>query len=169
MAEQFLTLMADLDTSTQARLDEWYGHLRQAGFTGAQTPGLPFHISLAVFPTDMETEAVDVMRSAASAFAPVPVHLSHIGMFAGGKVLFCTPERDGKLNALHEACDPGFPQTYPWTPHVTVLIDGPETVQKALPLLIKDFTPLSASIVRLHLCAIWPTRESGAAERTGNG
>ena len=34
MAEQFLTLMADLDSESQARLSGWYNELRNAGFTG---------------------------------------------------------------------------------------------------------------------------------------
>ena len=32
MAEQFLTLMADLDEESQARMNEWYQRLREAGF-----------------------------------------------------------------------------------------------------------------------------------------
>ena len=84
MAEQFLTLMADLDGEAQERLSGWYRTLREAGFTGVQTPGLPYHISLFTFPTDREEEAAGTAERAAAAFAPVPVHFSHIGMFAGG-------------------------------------------------------------------------------------
>jgi len=54
MAEQFLTLMADLDEESQARMNEWYQILREAGFIGTQTPGLPYHISMATFPLDQE-------------------------------------------------------------------------------------------------------------------
>ena len=50
MAEQFLTLMADLDDEAQARMSGWYHSLQEAGFTGVQTPGLPYHISLSTFP-----------------------------------------------------------------------------------------------------------------------
>ena len=46
MAEQFLTLMADLDEESQAFMGEWSEQLKKAGFIGTQTPGLPFHISL---------------------------------------------------------------------------------------------------------------------------
>ena len=41
MAEQFLTLMADLDDESQERLSGWYHILQQEGFIGTQTPGLP--------------------------------------------------------------------------------------------------------------------------------
>ena len=46
MAEQFLTLMADLDIDSQNRMSEWYNVLKKAGFNGIQTPGLPYHITL---------------------------------------------------------------------------------------------------------------------------
>lgn len=162
MAEQFLTLMADLDDIAQARMSGWYRSLQEAGFTGVQTPGLPYHISLSTFPLDKEKEAAEIARKAAAEYAPVHVHLSHIGMFAGGKVLFAAPEKDAELAALQEACRSGAPQQYPWTPHATVLIDEPETVFAALPVFVKLFVPFMARITRLHLCAFWPTREIGS-------
>ena len=162
MAEQFLTLMADLDDEAQERMSGWYHSLREAGFTGIQTPGLPYHISLSTFPLEQEKEAAEIARKAAAEFAPVPVHLSHIGMFAGGKVLFAGPEKNAELAALQEACRSDAPQQYPWTPHATVLIDEPETVHAALPVFVKSFVPFMAWIVRLHLCAFWPTREIGS-------
>lgn len=162
MAEQFLTLMADLDDAAQARMSGWYRSLQEAGFTGVQTPGLPYHISLSTFPLDQEKKAAEIARKAAAEYAPVYVHLSHIGMFAGGKVLFAAPEKDAELAALQEACRSGAPQQYPWTPHATVLIDEPETVFAALPVFVKLFVPFTARITRLHLCAFWPTREIGS-------
>ncbi|MBQ1377665.1 MAG: hypothetical protein IIY77_06815 [Lachnospiraceae bacterium] len=42
---------------------------------------------------------------------------------------------------------------------MTLLIDEPETVCEALPLLLKSFRPFVGRITRLHLCAFWPTRE----------
>ena len=167
MAEQFLTLMADLDEDSQARLSEWYRTLNEAGFTGTQTPGLPYHISLAAFPTDEEQSAADLTRKAAGEFAPFPVHISHIGIFAPGKVLFGAPETDGKLAALHDSCETHPDPQKPWTPHVTLLIDEPETVSAAVPLLVKSFRPFVGRITRLHLCAFWPTREIVTAELTG--
>jgi len=166
MAEQFLTLMADLDEASQRRMGEWYQSLKEAGFTGTQTP-LPYHISLTTFPLEKEQEAVERMKKAASAFSPIPVHISHIGIFPGGKVLFGAPERSAELTALHDACELGLPQPYPWTPHATILIDEPETVCAAVPVLVGSFTPFVGKIIRLHLCAFWPTREIAAMPLTG--
>ena len=41
MAEQFLTLMADIDEAGQALMAGWYEKLKEKGFTGKQTPGAP--------------------------------------------------------------------------------------------------------------------------------
>ena len=72
MAEQFLTLMADLDDEAQARMSGWYHSLQEAGFTGVQTPGLPYHISLSTFPTDREKEAAEIARKAAAETSGCP-------------------------------------------------------------------------------------------------
>ena len=167
MAEQFLTLMADLDDVSQTLMADWYKNLNLAGFKGIQTPGLPFHISLASFPLEKEQEAVELTRKAAGEFSPVPVHISHLGLFAPGKVLFGSPERTAALDALHSFCDRYPDPQYAWTPHVTILIDEPQTVCEALPLLLKSFHPFTGRITRLHLCAFWPTREVFSAELKG--
>ena len=159
MAEKFLTLMAELDNDPQMRMSEWYDILKDAGFTGTQTPGLPYHISLATFPLEKEQEAVELTRKIASTFSTIPVHISHIGIFSGGKVLFGAPEREAKLNELHDACEIGSDSKYPWTPHITMLIDEPDKVYSALSLFMKSFYPFVGTIIRLRLCAFWPTRE----------
>lgn len=167
MAEQFLTLMADLDRDSQERMAGWYDALREAGFTGVQTAGLPYHISLATFPLEQEEKAAEITRKTAARFSPIPVHISHIGLFAGGKVLFGGPEKSAELIALQEACKPDTPENYPWTPHATILIDEPDIICAAIPILVKSFVPFAGKITRLHLCAFWPAREIAAADLTG--
>lgn len=168
MAEQFLTLMADLDDASQELMSGWYNTLKEVGFTGTQTPGLPYHISLATFPLEKEQEAVALMQKVAAEFAPVSVHISHVGMFAGGKVLFGAPDMSPELTALHEACAKETTQTYPWTPHATILIDEPDTVYAAVSVLMKSFYPFVGKVTRLHLCAFWPKREIAAVELKGS-
>ena len=167
MAEQFLTLMADLDDDSQAIMSGWYNTLKEAGFTGTQTPGLPYHISLATFSLEKEQVAVALMQKVAGEFAPISVHISHVGIFPGGKVLFGAPERNSAMEALQEVCGKENIHQYPWTPHATLLIDEPETVYAAVPVLMKSFYPFAGKITRLHLCAFWPTREIAVFELTG--
>ena len=165
MAEQFLTLMADLDDESQKRMADWYDELKQHGFVGKQTPDVPYHISLASFSLDKEKEVAEEVEKLAGQFAPIPVHFSHIGMFAGGSVLFSAPDMNPSgLLALHDAIRTETIDRHPWTPHSTILLDEPETIQKALPIFIKSFRPFLATVTRLHLCAFWPTREIAAAE-----
>ena len=160
MAEQFLTLMADLDDHSQEIMSGWYRELQDAGFTGVQTPGLPFHISLAMLSLDDEQAAAEETRRLGEAFSSIPVHISHIGLFAGGRVLFGAPDMNpAGLLQLHDAIRLNRTDKYPWTPHVTILIDEPETVRDALRILVKSFHPFTAQITGLHLCAFWPTRE----------
>ncbi len=167
MAESFLTLMADYDGAAQSRLDGWYQAIRQSGFTGTQTPGLNHHISLATFPLEAEDAAVALTRRVAAEFAPVEVHVSHIGMFSGGRVLFAAPDVNRALAALQAACGGEFVGAHPWTPHTTMLIDDPEQIQAALPTLVSCFQPFRGRLTHLHLCEFWPTREILTVELTG--
>ncbi|MBO4630297.1 MAG: 2'-5' RNA ligase family protein [Lentisphaeria bacterium] len=159
MAEQFLTLMADFDDDSQEIMSAWYNTLNYAGFIGSQTPNLPFHISMATFPLEKDQEAVELTNRVAGEFSPISVHISHIGIFAPGKVLFGAPERNAELDLLHNACETNPTQQRPWTPHITLLIDEPSKICEALPVVLKSFNPFVGRIIRLHLCAFWPTRE----------
>ena len=163
MAEEILVLMADLDEESQRIMGGWYGKLHEKGFTGVQTPNLPFHITLASFALDKEQEVVKEMEELAKRFSEIPVHLSHIGMFAGGKVLFAGPDMNpAELLNLRKAIKTEKQERFSWTPHSTILIDDADKIQKALPFLIEDFQPFMGKITRLHLCAFWPTREVAA-------
>lgn len=165
MAEQFLTLMAELDKNSQKIMSDWYSNLRNAGFIGTQTSELPFHISLASFSPDKEAEIVEEMHGLAKKFAQIPVHISHIGIFAEGKVLFGAPDMNpSDLLTLREAIHIESIDHFPWTPHATILIDEPDIICKALPVLNKSFRPFLGKITRLHLCAFWPIREIATVE-----
>ena len=163
MAEEILMLMADLDDESQRIMDGWYEKLKAEGFVGKQTPNLPYHISLAGFSLDKEAEAVNEMRELAKRFKAIPVHISHIGLFAGGNVLYAAPDMNpADLLSLRQAVKTETDEKYPWTPHATIFIDEPQIVQKALPVLLDSFHPFMGKITKLQLCAFWPTREIAA-------
>ena len=160
MAEEFITLMADLDDESQLILSGWYKILQDAGFTGVQTPNLPFHISMATFSLDKELSIVNEMDELANRFSEIPIHISHIGLFEGGKVLYAAPDMNPSgLLDLRQTIKTETQEMFPWTPHATILIDESEIVQRALPLLVEHFHAFMGRITRLHLCAFWPTRE----------
>ena len=160
MAEEFLTLMADLDDDSQQTLSGWYEKIKKAGFNGVQTPDLPFHISMGCFSLDKESDVIDEMKELATCFSSIPVHISHIGLFAGGNVLYAAPDMNpADLLDLRQAIKTETHEKFPWTPHCTIIIDEPETIQNALPILVEHFQPFLGRITKLHLCAFWPTRE----------
>ena len=167
MAESFLTLMADYCEEDQQRISVWYDALQTAGFTGTQTPGLNHHISLATFPLEQEVEAIALTKRVAAEYSCVSADIRHVGVFPGGKVLFAAPDMSPELVALQQACSNGPVNGYPWTPHTTMLIDTPERIGEALPVLMAAFTPIRAKITHLHLCAFWPTREILTIKLTG--
>ena len=160
MAEQFLTLMADLDDESQKLMSGWYAELQKYGFNGTQTQGLPIHISLAAYSLDKEAEVISLVHGLGDNFSKIPVYISHIGVFPGGNVLFGAPDMSPELLELHSASlKLESLQKFIWTPHATMIIDEPETIANALPIWAKSFVPFFGKIVRLHLCAFWPTRE----------
>ena len=160
MAEQFLTLMADFDEESQQTMEEWYEKLKEKGFIGKQTMGLPFHISLGTFALDKEQAVVQEMNRLADCFNAIPVHISHIGIFAGGRVLFCGPDMNPpELLHIRNEIKTETNEQFPWTPHATILIDETDVICKAMPILLDSFYPFMGKITKLHLCAFWPTRE----------
>ena len=74
--EKFLTLMADLDDNSQRIMSDWYEELKSEGFTGVQTPGLPFHISLATF--SLEDESKVLVKS----FKPFEAQITRLHLCA---------------------------------------------------------------------------------------
>lgn len=158
MAESFLTLMAEYCDEDQEKIAVWYDAVQAAGFEGNQTKGIKHHISLCMFPLEMEEEAIEITKNAAAAFSKFHVALRHVGVMPGGKVLFAAPDMCNELTELQKACDQGKHIGLPFLPHTTLLMDDTVTLAKALPVLMQHFQPILATVDRLHLCAFWPTR-----------
>lgn len=88
--------------------------LKKAGFTGNQTPGLPFHVSMGCFSLDKEAAVINEMNELATRFSSIPVHISHIGLFSGGNVLYAAPDMNpaGLLN-LRQAIQTETQEKFP--------------------------------------------------------
>lgn len=158
MAESFLTLMAEYSDADQEKISVWYDAVEKAGFTGSQTKGLKHHISLCMFPLEMEEEAIEITKNTAAAFPKFQVAIRHVGVLPGGNVLAAMPDMCDALTKLQRACDRGKHMGLPFLPHTTMLMADAETLGKALPMLMEKFTPIPATVDRLHLCVFWPTR-----------
>lgn len=154
MENKFLCLMAGYDDDTEIHLAGIQKKLYAAGLTGQHTKHIPQHITLQTYPTEQEGEVVQMVQNIAAETKAFEVCFSHIGIFSGGKVLFIAPDKDSDLIALKEKFGPSFD----WTPHTTMLIDEPENIQTAVPLVMKEFSSFNGKVTCLHLYEFWPTR-----------
>ena len=68
--------------------------------------------------------------------------------------MFVAPDTNYKLLELKER----FGDSYDWTPHTTMIIDDPDTIFEALPLVMKEFTAFEGKVTSLHLYEFFPTR-----------
>lgn len=146
--------MAGYDDHTEHYLAGIQKKLYAVGLTGQHTKNIPQHITLQTYPTEQEGEVVQRLQKIAAETECFDVCFSHIGIFTGGKVLFIAPDKDTDLIALKERFGPSFD----WTPHTTMLIDEPENIQKALPLVMQAFASFNGKVTSLHLYEFWPTR-----------
>lgn len=146
--------MAGYDDHTEHYLSGIQKKLYAVGLTGQHTKDIPQHITLQTYPTEQEGEVVQRLQKIAAETECFDVCFSHIGIFTGGKVLFIAPDKDTDLIALKERFGPSFD----WTPHTTMLIDEPENIQKALPLVMQAFASFNGKVTSLHLYEFWPTR-----------
>ena len=154
MQDKFLCVLAGYDDGTEHRLAALQNSLYEAGFAGTQTKDIPMHITVGTFPVEEEERAAGLVCRIAAETQPFELSLSHIGMFAGSKVLFVAPDGKRELLELREH----FGASHGWVPHTTMLIDQPEEIYRALPVLMNAFAPSCGTITCLHLYEFFPSR-----------
>jgi len=147
--------MAGYDDDTEKRLAAMQKRLYEKGFSGTQTRDLPQHITLATFPPERETDLVDLVTRASQETRSFAITFNHIGLFGGSKCLFVAPDPNHDLFRLQQR----FGISHNWTPHTTMLIDEPEVVFAALPLLAESFGSFQGSVQNIHLYEFWPSRQ----------
>lgn len=147
---KFLCVLGIYDEDTQKILAEYQNSILRRGFTGRQTMGIPFHVTLGTFGTDRRDELGEKLRGLE--MGPVEVYFNHIGMFEGQQVLFLAPDVDGGLLALKEAVS----DEKGWTAHTTMLIDDRENAIKAIELLGGEFRRFTGRIERAALYEFFP-------------
>jgi 2'-5' RNA ligase len=151
---KFLCVMAGYDSATELRLSEWHKLLYDEGYVGEQTKSLPQHITLGTYPVAKEMEITELVQHIAQNTSPFELTFNHVGIFGGSKVLFIAPDPNRELLALKE----NFGDSHNWTPHTTMLIDKPEVIYQALPIVAAPFKAFSGSVHSLYLYEFWPAR-----------
>lgn len=154
MDGKFLCIMAGYDQETSQKLHSFRQKVLNAGFRGTQSDRIPHHITLGTADPSREEELACAVRLAAKSSQPFAVTFNHAGIFQGGKVLFLAPDTSRALLDLKEHFGP----SYNWTPHSTMLIDSPEHVLQAAPVLMEGFSAFEGRVTHIHLYEFWPTR-----------
>lgn len=154
MADKALYILAGYDGETEARLSGIQNKLYECGFTGTQTKNIPMHITLGSFLTDKETELIALLERLSEETESFELVFSHIGIFAGARVMFIAPNTNEKLLALKNK----FGEDPVWAPHTTMLIDEPEVIAEALPVVMSEFNTFGGRLTSLHLYEFFPTR-----------
>lgn len=156
MADKLLYILAGYDDKTSARLESIQNKLYECGFTGTHTKNIPLHITLGSFPTgkEKEIELAQLIQTLADKISPFEITFNSISIFDNERVLFVAPDTNEKLLKLKEI----FGDSYNWTAHTTMIIDEPDVILKALPIVLNEFTAFSGSITSLHLYEFFPTR-----------
>lgn len=73
-------------------------------------------------------------------------------------VLFIAPSVNNELFYLQQCFNLNRLDQLSWVAHTTMLIDEPEQVQKAIPILAKSFNSFIARIERISLYEFFPAR-----------
>lgn len=154
MADKALYILAGYDDNTEKYLADIQNRLYEQGFSGTHTKNIPQHITLGSYPVDKESDLIELLQRIAKTTKTFDVTFNHIGIFGGSKVLFIAPDSGKELLELKEQ----FGDSLGWTPHTTMLIDEPDVILKALPVVSNEFTSFCGRVTTLHLYEFWPTR-----------
>lgn len=154
MADKALYVMAGFDAASEAYLAGIQNNLYSNGFAGIHTKNLPQHITLDSFPMEQEQALIQKIREIAASTESFDVCFNHVGIFGGSKVLFIAPDINRPLLKLKEQ----FGDSFDWTPHTTMLLDEPDKIRQALPLVMDEFQPFVARVSELELFEFWPAR-----------
>lgn len=79
--DKFLCVLGIYDQETQRALKEYQDAILQGGFTGQQTMGIPFHVTLGTFPLDRQGELEGRLNGLK--MEQFEVYFNHMGMFEG--------------------------------------------------------------------------------------
>ena len=151
--EKFLCVLGIYDEETQRALGEYQRAILAQGFTGRQTMGIPFHVTLGTFGLDRREELEK--RLLALEMEPVEAFFNHMGLFEGQEVLFLSPDATQELLALKEA----FSEEKGWTAHTTMLIDSRENALRAMEILGERFRRYTGRIERVELYEFFPSKK----------
>ena len=156
--KKFLTVMAVFDDQTQKTLARIQSCIIEQVGEGTQTRGIPFHLTLGSYPTNMQTETVERIKRVASKCKPFDIMLSEYNTF-GDKVLFLEPNLPWELLNLRKSFECDYANGFEWVPHATLFCGEITEVQKVRSLLPELVEPICARIVGIELGEFFPPKK----------
>lgn len=162
MEDKRLYVVAQYDAETDKKLNELYLALVNEGFSGTQTKGIPYHITLGTFEVEDEVEVIRRAREAAGSQRAFTLRLAYLGLFHMN-VLFAAPAVKRELLDLLHAVVPGggTADEFPWVAHTTLLMDEPEAIHRAIPVAARHFQPFRATVESIGIYEFYPERKIG--------
>lgn len=159
MEEKRIYLIAQFDENTNQRLTAIYDKLLEEGLKGEQTLGIPYHFTLGSFPLDHRDKVLKDTKELCMKTKAFDISLSHIGLF-GQRVLFIAPSMNLELLTLYNNAIPGesINGCHNWVAHATVLIDTPDNIAKAIPIVAKLFSPICAKVKSIGIYEFFPKK-----------
>ena len=159
MADKSLYVLAGYDSQTEKYLSEMQNKLYELGFFGSQTKDIPMHFTLGSYSIEQEEELKKRLEDVAREHNAFEVSFNHIGLFKlpESEVLFVAPEVNSDLLNLKDNFRDSNDK-FEWSAHTTLLIDIPETIHKAIPIVMDEFSAFKGKVTTLYLYEFWPTR-----------
>ncbi len=157
MEGKFLYVMAHFDIATENKFKKLQSLLISNGFIGKQVNDFPHHITLGSFEISKENDLVHKLKHICKIKKRIAVSFNNIGLF-GMKILFISPSVSYELLDLHKEFDSDYANSFNWVPHITMLIDNQDNIQKALPIISKNFSTFNGYIESISIYEFTPSR-----------
>lgn len=159
MDNKRIYLLAQFDESTNKVLATLYDNLAQIGLVGEQTKEIPYHFTLESFDLECEQQLLERLQAVSAKTKAFDISLSHIGLF-GLKVLFLAPSMSTQLLQLYQDVvpDAAIDGGQNWVAHTTILIDNPDKIQTAIPVVAQHFTPFVGRIQSIGVYEFFPKK-----------
>ena len=158
MQDKMLYLIAVFDEETQRILKGYYNILCENGFVGTQIKDSPYHFTLGSCNPDEEVQLISKLESVCSKTSCFDICFGYAGLF-GLNVLFIAPNINFELLEIRNSF---FPQSgfgfHNWAAHATLLMDEPEEILRAVPIISNKFSPFKATVERLEVYEFFPKR-----------
>ena len=158
MADKALYVLAGYDDDTEAKLAGIQQRLYDLGFSGTQTKDIPMHVTMGQFDTSKEQELKERLIALSKSVKAFTADFNHIGLFEHpeNEVMFIQPKISVEWLELRDRFSDNI-DTFPWSPHTTLLIDRPAVIDEALKVVMEEFRAFSGKVTTLYLYEFWPT------------